>query len=500
MYLSHFGLNEAPFRITPHTEFFFSGANRGATLEALLYAITHDEGIVKVTGEVGSGKTMLCRVLVERLPKNVETIYLANPSLSRDEILHVIAADLHVDSRGERVTILLRSLQERLIKLYGAGRRVVVLIDEAHAMPIETLEEIRLLSNLESNRHKLLQIVLFGQPELDQHLGLPNMRQLKERITHSFKLEPLVRSDVNSYVDFRMRAAGYRGPSVFAPQAMKLVAKASEGLTRRINILADKSLLAAFANGTHQVTAKHARAAVRDSEFGARPVSVPNAWWFVGAGLVAGLLVGVSLHFANQLRLSHGAAPVADPMTAAPAPSPQAGGIANQDWPVQVALPSSERPELSQTAPRTAAPAFPAPPAATPILQSPLEVAASQPPVVLLAGPRPPLSGKLAQERFASTQKWLKGAPNASWTIQVMTVGDAQLIERFLEEAAQEVELNDLYVYGVKMNGRQLYGVTYGNFPSLEDTITAMGDLPTSFKTRGPFHRSINVMRRQNQE
>ena len=113
MYLSHFGLNEAPFRITPHTEFFFSGANRGATLEALLYAITHDEGIVKVTGEVGSGKTMLCRVLVERLPKNVETIYLANPSLSRDEILHVIAADLQVESRGERVTILLRALQDR---------------------------------------------------------------------------------------------------------------------------------------------------------------------------------------------------------------------------------------------------------------------------------------------------------------------------------------------------------------------------------------------------
>ena len=197
MYLSHFGLNEAPFRITPHTEFFFAGANRGATLEALLYAITHDEGIVKVTGEVGSGKTMLCRVLVERLPKNVETIYLANPSLSRDEILHAIADDLQLDSRGERRDVLLRSLQERLIKLYAAGRRVVVLIDEAHAMPIETLEEIRLLSNLESNRHKLLQIVLFGQPELDEHLALPNMRQLNERITHSFKLEPLVRSDVD---------------------------------------------------------------------------------------------------------------------------------------------------------------------------------------------------------------------------------------------------------------------------------------------------------------
>ncbi len=281
MYLSHFGLNEPPFRITPHTEFFFSGANRGATLEALLYAITHDEGIVKVTGEVGSGKTMLCRVLVERLPKHVETIYLANPSLSRDEILHVIAADLQVDSRGERVTILLRSLQEKLIKLYAAGRRVVVLIDEAHAMPLETLEEIRLLSNLESNRHKLLQIVLFGQPELDAHLGLPNMRQLKERITHSFRLEPLIRSDIDSYVDFRMRAAGYRGPRLFVPQAMKLIARTSEGLTRRINILADKSLLAAFADGEHQVTAKHARAAVRDSEF-ATSRRLPAKWWLLG--------------------------------------------------------------------------------------------------------------------------------------------------------------------------------------------------------------------------
>ena len=275
------------------------GRSRGATLEALLYAITHDEGIVKVTGEVGSGKTMLCRVLVERLPKHVETIYLANPSLSRDEILHVIAADLQVDSRGERVTILLRSLQEKLIKLYAAGRRVVVLIDEAHAMPLETLEEIRLLSNLESNRHKLLQIVLFGQPELDAHLGLPNMRQLKERITHSFRLEPLIRSDIDSYVDFRMRAAGYRGPRLFVPQAMKVIARTSEGLTRRINILADKSLLAAFADGEHQVRRTHARAAVRDSEF-ATSRRLPAKWWLLGVGLAAGLLVGAAIHYMDR--------------------------------------------------------------------------------------------------------------------------------------------------------------------------------------------------------
>ena len=510
MYLSHFGLNEAPFRITPHTEFFFSGANRGATLEALLYAITHDEGIVKVTGEVGSGKTMLCRVLVERLPKSVETIYLANPSLSRDEILHVLAADLQIESRGERVTIMLRALQERLIKLYAAGRRVVVLIDEAHAMPIETLEEVRLLSNLESNRHKLLQIVLFGQPELDQHLAAPNMRQLKERITHSFRLEPLVRSDVESYIDFRMRAAGYRGPNVFAPAAMKMIARTSEGLTRRINILADKSLLAAFADSTHQVGAKHARAAVRDSEFGGRRWGAPNAWWLVGAGLAAGLLAGVGLHLYNQWRVA-GASLGSDTAAARPpGPSPSSPATAPQQPPgstAAAAVPAAD----TAPAPQPGAEAVPAAqvavasPSAAPAVTTtgdragpaaPPPQAAPEPP----PGPNPPASGKLTQERFTATQRWLRSAPSGSWTIQLLTTGDSRAIERFLEQAAQEVTLEDVYIYSVKLHGRQYYGVTYGNYPSLEETITAMGDLPFSFKSRGPFHRSIPVMRRQNQE
>ena len=231
MYLEHFGLHEPPFRITPHTDFFFEGANRGATLDALVYAITHDEGIVKVSGEVGSGKTMLCRVLMERLPENVETLFLANPSLSRDEILFTLADELKVDLATNRVSAVMRALQEHLIERYAQGRQVVVLIDEAHAMPAETLEEIRLLSNLESNRHKLLQIVLFGQPELNDVLNRNEMRQLKERITHNFTLEPLVRADVAQYVNFRMRAAGYKGPDVFSPAALKLIASASLGLT-----------------------------------------------------------------------------------------------------------------------------------------------------------------------------------------------------------------------------------------------------------------------------
>jgi MSHA biogenesis protein MshM len=257
MYLDHFGLDEPPFRITPHTDFFFVGANRGATLDALIYAITHDEGIVKVSGEVGSGKTMLCRVLMERLPAPVVSVYLANPSLSRDDILFAIADELEIDLPEQtRTSVVLRELQEELIALYGEGHQVVVLIDEAHAMPKETLEEIRLLSNLESNRHKLLQLVMFGQPELDATLARQDMRQLKERITQNFSLEPLVRDDIAAYLRFRMQAAGYRGPDVFDVNAIRRIARASRGLTRRINILADKALLAAFSREVHQVTAQ----------------------------------------------------------------------------------------------------------------------------------------------------------------------------------------------------------------------------------------------------
>jgi len=306
MYLSHFGLAEQPFTITPVTDFFYGGANRGETLEALIYAIMHGEGIIKVTGEVGSGKTMLCRVLMERLPENVETIYLANPSLSREEILYSIADDLNLDLAGSRANEALRVLQNVLIEKYAAGKQVVVLIDEAHAMPVETLEELRLLYNLESTRHKLLKIVLFGQTELDGMLSLPKMRQLKDRITHHFTTQPFSVEAVNEYLMFRMRAAGYHGPDNFAPEAVGLIAKASGGLTRRVNIYADKSLLAAFIGNTHGITVDHVKAAIGDSELKhnrrwldrlterRRPNSSnwSNPWVVGGLALIVGAILG----------------------------------------------------------------------------------------------------------------------------------------------------------------------------------------------------------------
>jgi type II secretory pathway predicted ATPase ExeA len=283
LYLDHFGLRESPYRITPHTEFFFSGANRGATLEALIYAVLHDEGIVKVTGEVGSGKTMLCRMLLEKLPDGVETIVFANPSLNREELLHALADELRLPLPPTGTHQLLRAIQQHLVEQHEAGRRVVVLIDEAHAMPESSLEEIRLLSNLETGQAKLLQIVLFGQPELNELLATAHMRQLRERITHNFFLEPLKQADVGAYLDFRLRAAGYKGPSPFSPEAIKRFGAVSHGLTRRLNILADKALLAAFAGNTHLVDQALAQVAIADAHFDdtgvARPDSAAIGHW-----------------------------------------------------------------------------------------------------------------------------------------------------------------------------------------------------------------------------
>lgn len=336
LYLEHFGLREAPFRITPHTDFFFTGANRGPTLEALIYAITRDEGIVKVTGEVGSGKTMLCRMLLERLPTEVESLYLAHPSLSRSEILGAIADDLGIPAGDKTTHSLVRALQDALVARYAAGKRVVLLIDEAHAMPPESLEEIRLLSNLETKSEKLLQIALFAQPELDERLVADDMRQLRERITQHFNLAPLKAGEVGGYIDFRLRAAGYRGPNPFSGKAQEMIADISEGLSRRVNILADKSLLAAFSEGTHAVDVPQVRTAAADARFA--PIRQgsggPGVWLWPAVAAVAGAIA-----------LAAGIALVKPPADAPPAQAPATATTPATDRPVQATTAPAGRTE-----------------------------------------------------------------------------------------------------------------------------------------------------------
>ncbi len=304
MYLEHWGLRQPPFRITPDTSQFYGGALRGPILEAVEYAILQGEGIVKVSGEVGSGKTMLCRVLEERLSDRMEIVYLGNPSLSPVEVLRAIAFEMELGvPDGASHLELIHHLQEALLERHAQERQVVVFIEEAQNMSLETLEEIRLLSNLETGTRKLLQMVLFGQPELDVNLSRPEIRQLRERITHSFRLEPFTAQEVKEYLQFRMANSGYRGPDVFSTRAVKAIARGSKGLARRVSILADKSLMAAFTDGSHVVKAAHVAYALADSEFGKPGCRVGRRWFFRPAILGSVILGAVLLAAAGYTGL-----------------------------------------------------------------------------------------------------------------------------------------------------------------------------------------------------
>ena len=290
MYEDYFGLKRPPFKITPDTSLFYEGGKRGDILAALVYAIHRGEGIIKVVGEVGSGKTMLCRMLQIKLPDTVEIVYIANPSVSSEDILFVIAHELSLPvTKDASKHEVMHLLQDYLLQRHMENKQVVLFIEEAQGMPLDTLEEIRLLSNLETDQNKLLQIVLFGQPELDQNLSQQSIRQLRERITHNFNLEPLTQDEIHTYLNFRMREVGYTGPELINPTVAKKVELHSDGLLRRINIIADKILLSAFAEGTHNLSAKHVTAAVNDSAFNQEAPRKSRALWWLGILLLIAL-------------------------------------------------------------------------------------------------------------------------------------------------------------------------------------------------------------------
>jgi type II secretory pathway predicted ATPase ExeA len=301
VYFDYFGLKEAPFRITPNTEYWYAGGQRGEMLAALLYAIGQGEGIIKVVGEVGSGKTMLCRKLVAQLPDTIDSVYLGNPSLSADDMLAAILADLGIDQPEESRQARLAQLNTTLLARHQAGHRVVAFVEEAQGISLDNLEFLRLLTNLETATDKLLQIVLFGQPELDTQLADPRIRQLKDRITLSLNLSPLTESEVADYLRARLTVAGYRGPDLFSSALITRMAHLSGGLSRRINVLADKTLLAAYAGQTHTLTPAHLDAAAGDAEIhphtrpSSQPAGLPR-WIWLGAGLAAtfGLLAFVA--------------------------------------------------------------------------------------------------------------------------------------------------------------------------------------------------------------
>ncbi|MDD5033325.1 MAG: AAA family ATPase [Methylococcaceae bacterium] len=286
MYLEHFGLTEYPFGLTPNTRFFCALPSHQDALNVLLVALNSGEGFIKITGEVGTGKTLLCRKLLNELDTTFVAAYIPNPALTQSELLLAVVEELGIAVEGIlRPGLLLKQIYRHLLDVAAEGKRVVLVLDEAQAMPHDSLELLRLLTNLETESSKLLQIVLFGQPELDDSLARPDLRQLRQRITFSQRLEVLDRGQTRRYLFNRLRVAGYTEPDLFTRPAYWLIHVYSQGTPRLINILAHKAMMAAYGQGRHRVRASHVRAAAADGKGTGRWAL--SGSWFWWAGLAA---------------------------------------------------------------------------------------------------------------------------------------------------------------------------------------------------------------------
>ncbi|MGK0674748.1 MAG: AAA family ATPase [Halothiobacillaceae bacterium] len=271
MYLRHFGLREHPFSLTPDTAFYYAYASHQEAINVLSIALLFNQSFVKVIGEVGTGKTLLCRKLLNSLDQNAVTAWLPNPQLDAMALRRAVADELGLEPTGLDDHQLLKRLSERLIEYRAQGRRVILAIDEAQNLTEEGVEALRLLTNLETEKSKLLQVVLFGQPELDNLLARPSIRQLRQRITFSYRLTPLDPASVGDYVMHRLRRAGYNGPVLFGERSVRLLAQGSRGVPRLINILAHKALMSAYGKGERKIRPIHVLRAIDDTEDATRP-------------------------------------------------------------------------------------------------------------------------------------------------------------------------------------------------------------------------------------
>lgn len=455
MYYDFFGLTQPPYRITPDTQLFYSGADRGDILQALIYAIQNGEAITKVVGEVGTGKTMLCRMLEHKLPDHIEVVYLPNPNIPREHILHALAFEVGLPAatnRGVSRLELTKAFESYLLEKHINHQQVVVFVEEAQSMPLETLEEIRLLSNLETQQHKLLQVVLFGQPELDQNLAAPHVRQIKERITNSLYLPPLKIADIPDYLMFRMHLAGYNGPEVFTSGAARGIARGSRGLLRRINILADKALLAAFSQNSRLVTRRHVAIAIRDSEFGALSHWSRPSW-------VASLLVGMVLGAAGLSVASLG--------------TTQSGSVAATLSGVASGPPVSARLPASLVARDGGLPAGIA-----------TDPSASE----AIA-----ITGSLVESRMAQSQGWLAARDPEHFSIQVLLArADAtEGLERFFGQKDVLNEIDRLFVVQSTVKHKPMLIVFYGDYATYDEANRALQALPEGMSRYRPYLRRL---------
>ena len=299
MYLYHFGMRELPFTITPNTNFYCYLQTHEEALQVLLTSLKTGEGFIKVTGEVGTGKTLLCRKLLNELPDHFVTAYLPNSYLSPDALRRAIAAELGVKlpqtAKAQDSYRVIDAIHQRLLAIQRAGQTVVVIIDEAQALPDESLEALRLFSNLETEQSKLVQLVMFGQPELDKRLAQPELRQLRQRIGFAYQLRSLNLEEAGRYVHHRLQIAGYQGAELFPYAVLKRLHRASRGIPRLLNILCHKCLILTYGRGLSQVNQWAVTQALADtSDVKRRPF-----WqrWFVPGAVATVALMATFMMF-----------------------------------------------------------------------------------------------------------------------------------------------------------------------------------------------------------
>ena len=300
MYLSHFGLTELPFSLTPNTQFYCALAPHNEAMEVLITALNMGEGFIKVTGEVGTGKTLLCRKLLNSFDDSTILAYIANSYLSPDELRYAIANELQIDvSSSHDQQSLSQKIQDQLLALNNQGKKVVLIIDEAQCLSWDALEAVRLFTNLETETRKLVQVVLFGQPELDSRLANQKVRQLRQRISFSYTLRPMTKAEVVHYIRHRLEIAGAaHAKLIFSNKVCLLIAKASRGIPRLVNLLSHKVLMQGYGEGLQKAKKSHVYLAASDTE----DCSLPRKrYWPIYLGLV--LTIGAALWFIAKEQL-----------------------------------------------------------------------------------------------------------------------------------------------------------------------------------------------------
>jgi general secretion pathway protein A len=334
MYNTHFGFKEKPFKLVPNPEYLFLSRSHEEALGHLKYAVSQGEGFVEIIGEVGTGKTTLCRAFLESLDDSAVAAYIFNPRLGPKQLIKTINDEFGIAYDADNTKDLIDQLNAFLLRQKAAGRRVIVIIDEAQNLSKIVLEQLRLLSNLETNREKLLQIILVGQPELAEMLESYDLRQIGQRISLRYQIQPLSLEECREYIAYRLNVASHKRAAIFTPAACRRIYAFSKGIPRLINIACDRALLAAFGRNRHKVTAGLVDRALR--EMGRRPRRMAALWTdkrrligaLVIAGVLAAALAGRETLIAGLGSLFRPSAPAAPP--AAPAAEPAAAPAAGE--------------------------------------------------------------------------------------------------------------------------------------------------------------------------